>query len=196
MEGCSVSSDSKVGIANYMYFEKMTLNSASIENFNWISAVTISLGKTSRIGKLNRIKELNDLILLDGAVILARNGIYAPERYSKESYFIFENQNLVLGRNSEILRKNYMDCTGSIRFGNNVVLGGNGSEFWTHAYNESRNIKLGDICFLDDIFVGSSCIFNPGIEICSNVIIAPGSVVYKSICEPGLYSSHNMLKKK
>lgn len=196
--GYKVSYGSFIGMFNYISSRNMLIQDAQIGSFNWIDVKELEMKKSSTIRRFNRFKYLNILYLDELALIHSHNGIFAPDKNvtHNEVAFDFSSQNLILGRRSELLRKNYVDLTRSLTIGNNVVVGGNGSEFWTHGYDINRNIIVGDIVIGDDIFIGSGCIFNPRAKIASSITIAPGSVIYKELNTKGMYTSHNLYKKK
>jgi acetyltransferase-like isoleucine patch superfamily enzyme len=196
--GYRVSYGSYVGLFNYISSGNILMQNAQIGSFNWIDTKDLVMNQGSAIRRFNRFKHLNMLHLDELALIQSHNGIFAPEKKAKyhEVAFDFSSQNLFLGRRSELLRKNYVDLTRSLTIGNNVVVGGNGSEFWTHGYDINRNIIVGAIVIGDDIFIGSGCIFSPSAKIASSITIAPGSVIYKELNMKGMYTSHNLYKKK
>lgn len=196
--GCKISYNSFIGYFNYIKFNELEINSGRIGHLNWLDINQIRIKQGAWIGNLNRIKSVNQVLLKENAIIQARNKVFGPSIHHRNlsDDYKLEFQNLVLGERSELLRSNFVDLTRSVTLGDNVVIGGNGSEFWTHGFDVERNLKAGDIELGDNIFVGSQCIFTPGVKIVDKVIIAPGSVVYKSINEAGLYSSHQLVKKK
>lgn len=196
--GYKVSYGSNVGLFNYISSGNILMHNAQIGSFNFIDAKDLVMNQGSIIKRFNRFKHLNMLHLDELALIQSHNGIFAPEKNAKdyEVAFDFSSQNLFLGRSSELLRKNFVDLTRSLTIGNNVVVGGNGSEFWTHGFDIHRNMKLGQIKIGNNVFIGTKCIFSPGASVIGNVIIAPGSVVYKDIKESGLYSSNSLFMIK
>ncbi len=77
-----------------------------------------------------------------------------------------------------------MDLWNDISLGNNTWIAGRGSQFWTHG---SIHTKLGNkylsIILKDNIYVGSSCCFAPGVIIENANLIGLGSVITKSFLE-------------
>jgi len=188
--GYKIDSNSSVGMFNIIISDNVNLVDSKIGSFNYIDAKCVNI-QNGLINKFNRIKHLNNLTLEEKSVIFSGNFIGG----SKSSKAI-ETQNLKLGADSEILRSNYFDVTDEIEIGKNVVFGGNGSEIWTHGFDTKRNLLTGKVMFENDVFIGSKCIFTKGIKVVSNTTIGPGSVVYKSIVESGLYSSQQLIKIK
>jgi acetyltransferase-like isoleucine patch superfamily enzyme len=175
---------------NIIVADKFSLTNSKIGVGNYIDAKKVSMD-CGFINKFNRIKHLNELSLAENSIVFSGNFIGGSQDFEN-----IYNQNLILGKDSEILRKNYFDVTATIEIGNNVVFGGNGSEIWTHGFDTNRKLLTGKIVFKNDIFIGSKCIFTKGIEIGDKITIGPGSVVYKSVTESGIYSSQQLIKIK
>lgn len=189
--GYQIDQASKIGMFNCIVGEKVKIHKTRIKNFNYILAKEINFEKNTFIGKFNRIKFLNQLFLNEG-VTLVKGNFIGGSRFKENLPF----QNCLIGKNSAVLRGNYFDVTQSINIGENVVFGGNGSEIWTHGFDTNKNRIDGAVVFENNIFIGSRCIFSKNIKICSNVTIAPASVVYKSIDTEGVYSSQKLYKIK
>lgn len=177
---------------NYISCNEVVLQDAVIGSFNLIIVSRLTMAPGSSIFKRNRIKHLNTLAIKEQGLINTGNFIGAQK--TTEGQFDFNAQNLVLGKRSEILRNNYFDVVRPITIGDNVVFGGQGSEIWTHGFEVDRTMLVGAVAFGDNIFIGSKCIFTKNVQVASNVTIGPGSIVYKSITESGLYSSHQIHK--
>lgn len=188
--GYKIDIKSKVGMFNVISANELVMSNSIIGNFNYIDAKNVSIQK-GLIKKFNSIKHLNKLTLAENSIIFSKNFIGGSKDLKNNV-----NQNLALGLNSEILRNNYFDVTSEIIIGDNVVFGGNGSEIWTHGFDTSRKMLTGKVVFQNDIFIGSKCIFTKGVEVVSYTTIGPGSVVYKSVTESGLYSSQQLVKVK
>ncbi|MDB4533246.1 hypothetical protein N9242_00120 [Vicingaceae bacterium] len=186
--GYQIDYKSSIGMFNVIVADKFVLVNSKIGKFNYIEAKNVTI-KKGIINKFNRIKHINNLGLAENSMIFSKNFIGGSKNQKNKEY-----QNLILGSDSEILRNNYFDVTSEIKIGNNVVFGGNGSEIWTHGFDLDRNILLGTVVFENDIFIGSKCIFTKGVKVVSETTIGPGSMVYKSILESGMYSSHQLLK--
>lgn len=86
----------------------------------------------------------------------------------------------VLGRCSVIELLNYFDLCSSISFGDNVVLGGIRSVFFTHTFFEQKFMPI-EIC--NNVFIGSNCLFQMNTKIPSNSVVGIGSIVVGSIEE-------------
>jgi acetyltransferase-like isoleucine patch superfamily enzyme len=190
--GYRISGRSKIGMFNYLDCRELHLNDAHIGSFNLVLARKLVLAPGAYIKSRNRIKHLNQVSLQEKAYIFKGNFMGGP--VSGEPGFVFEEQNLFLGKESAVNRHNYFDLVRAITIGNNVVFGGEGSEIWTHGYDTDRTLLSGGVTFGNDIFIGSRCIFTKGVQVADQVTIGPGSVVYKPITEKGLYSTHQLVK--
>jgi acetyltransferase-like isoleucine patch superfamily enzyme len=187
-----INGNSKIGMFNYISCKEVVLQDAIIGTFNLIIVSKLTMDPGSLILKRNRIKYLNTLSIKESGIVNIGNFIGAQK--TNEGLFKFDDQNLLLGKRSEILRNNYFDVVRPIIIGDNVVFGGQGSEIWTHGFEVDRTMLVGGVTFGDNIFIGSRCIFTKNVNVVSNVTIGPGSIVYKSINESGFYSSHQIEK--
>lgn len=194
--GYKISGHSKIGFFNVICSEELNCDGAKIGNFNYIKCAFLTLKKGASINKFNRLKNINKLELKKEAMIFSWNFISGIPKGSSHHALEFNNQNICLGENSALLRKNYIDLVDEITIGSNVVFGGNGSEIWTHGFDTKRNFLKGKVSFGNNIFVGSKCIFTKGISIADETSFASGSVIYKSILERGTYSTHQLRKIK
>jgi UDP-3-O-[3-hydroxymyristoyl] glucosamine N-acyltransferase len=189
-----IDKNSRIGMFNYINCNSLRMKQATIGSFNFIVVRTLDLGLKSNIYSRNRIKNLNCLTIGESGIIYKSNFIGGPNNGNKP--FIFEMQNLLLGNSSDILRNNYFDIVRPIIIGNNVVFGGEGSEIWTHGFETNRTMLTGEVSFGNNIFIGSGCVFTKSVHVCDNVTIGPSSVIYKSINEPGFYTTHQIIKVK
>ena len=96
---------------------------------------------------------------------------------------------------SELSGKHFFDVSNSITIGDNVVIGGFNSVFWTHGYDFNRNFKTGPIKIGNNIFIGSHSSITHGVEIGNNITIGTRSVINKSLLNSGFYASTNKIKK-
>jgi len=81
---------------------------------------------------------------------------------------------LKIGKCSVIELFHYFDLCGDIIIGNNVVVGGIKSVFFTHSFHkpEFDPIMLGDNCY-----IGTNCLFQMGTRILNNSVVGMGSVI-------------------
>lgn len=75
---------------------------------------------------------------------------------------------------------NYFDLCADITIGNNVVVGGIRSVFFTHTLFEKHFMP---ITIGDDVYIGSNCRFQMGTSIAPKSVVGMGAVVIKGIEE-------------
>lgn len=192
--GYRISYDTKIGMLNILNCSDVEIDKGRIGSFNFIKVNTLKINGGT-INRLNRILNANEINVEKGALINVGNKIIGSKLSRSE---IHSNQmNLFLGNNCEILRNCIVDLSGGEIFMKaNVVLGGVGTQIWTHGFNNYRVFVKGGVNLGVDIFIGSRSIITQGVTVCNNVIIGAGSVVAKSIVEPGFYVSSQLVLKK
>ncbi len=185
--GHKISYKSKIGFS-FLAIKRIELDKHSkIKHFNFIKINSLKLNEASFIGSLNTIKGPFNVVLDNKAGIAKQNKIrraYSPITYA--------NAKLHLGQNSFIVSNHFLDLTKSIYIGNNSIIAGIGSQFWTHGYYHSdtgeERIRIdGGIKIENNVYVGSSCIFNPGVKVANSIHIGGGSVISKNLDKPGMY---------
>ncbi|WP_428768142.1 DapH/DapD/GlmU-related protein [Treponema sp. HNW] len=166
-------------------------NDTTIQAFSLIHSRNIDIGSNSKIYRKCFIKGLSSFEIGNDVIFGANTTVYA--RYKGVEYQ--KNWcNFKLGNKSVVSQNTMFDCTDNISIGSNVVLGGGATCFFTHGYDIQRNRVQGDIRINDDCYIGTRCIFCPGVYVTSGVLICPGTVVYKNIVEKGMYSSAQLVK--
>lgn len=184
--GYKVDYKSRIGIS-FISVNSLELDQSKIGNFNWIHVNTIKLDQYSEIGRMNIIKGPIDVRLGASSAVGRLNKIYRawPNSGLVESQF-------ELGIWSKITVDHYLDCTRSIRFGDYSTLAGRSSQLWTHGYFHSEEgldrIRIdGKIYIGNNVYIGSSCFFNPGVNVTDSVHIGGNSAISKNISAPGMY---------
>ncbi|UPS92550.1 hypothetical protein [Bizionia sp. M204] len=109
----------------------------------------------------------------------------------------YGNAILSLGENSIIVSNHFLDLTKSISIGQHSILAGIGSQLWTHGYYHDdtgpARIRIdGEIKIQNNVYVGSRCIFNPGVVVNNAINIGAGSIISKNLMEKGMYVSQKM----
>ena len=165
---------SKIGHFNLFKIDNMKLSKQSIiKNLNYFKGpITVDIGKKSKIGRLNKFTRA-----------------YSPVTYG-ESFFCIKD-------GTGITYANFFDLTCSITLGNNSQIAGKGTQFWTHGYmhaNEGiERIRVdGEIIIGDNVYIGSRCVFNPGVKVANAINIGGNSVISKDLTEAGMYVNQSL----
>lgn len=188
--GYKISYKSKIGPFNLLLIGNCEITDAVIGMFNKISCKKLVLSKKSRISKYNRFSFVNYIIIGESSVIRNNNTISGTT--FETPYKNFEG--IKIGNHSTITNGHAFDCADSIEIGSKVIVGGSGSQFWTHGFTNDRVKIQGPIIIEDNIYIGSRCMFMPAIRICTDNVIAGGTTVSKSILESGIYASSKLIK--
>ena len=109
-----------------------------------------------------------------GAQIAAYNtfecGWWVPDDPGGRAGF---TRRLEIGEDTLISSRHYFDVAGTITLGDGSIIGGIGSQFWTHGPRvKQRDIRIGKHCY-----VGSATIFAPGSGLADHTMVALGSLV-------------------
>lgn len=110
---------------------------------------------------------LDKIILKQNSLIDRSNWITGYPTGTNKKYFEDEKEResmLILGENSVITKKHYLDCTNVVNIGKYVTIAGYNSQFLTHSvdiyYNRQKShpINIGDYCFISTrvIILGGS----------------------------------------
>ena len=169
-------------------FQHKKIDSSAYIGFSYINVNHLIIDKNVRIKHFVRMNGIEYVHLQENSYIGNHNTFYCSALAGDYGHF-------TLGKCSELVRQNSLDLTSNITIGNNVVVGGFGSQLWTHGFDVLRNRIQGEITIGNNVYVGSSTIFNLGVSICDNVSLGAGSVVSKSITEYGLHAGVPAVKK-
>lgn len=170
-------------------FLKMEQGS-NIGNFNYFRKCTnVILKSNSTIRKYNFFNNCKVLSLGKGSVISHSNKFQHNENVS-----LGVGGEITLGNMTNIVSNHYFDLTDNIDIGDDCIIAGKGSEFWTHGFDIDRNRIQGNIVLLNNIYVGAGTKFNYGLIVKSNNIIGMGSIVTKSIINEGYLIAGNPAK--
>lgn len=173
---------------SYIKSKKVFIDNGSIiSHGNWINVNSIYMQKKTFIQKLNFISGPLELEMKTGSAIGNLNRIIRAKLPIS-----WGDSTLLLGKLTKITSRHYIECSKSIIFGDFSILAGIQSQIWTHGFihaasGPDRYRVDGDIEIGNNVYIGSSCTFNPGIKICDAVTIGSNSSVSRSIKDPGLY---------
>lgn len=190
--GHKIGKGTKIGFS-LIYVNKFTLlDNTKIGHLNLILNESLTLKQHAYIGYLNIFKGPFSIILNEKAAIGNKN--YITRAKKGISYGV---SNLTLGALTKVTVGHHLDLTRSITFGDNSILAGIKSQLWTHGYyhaNEGPDrIRIdGEIKIGNNVYVGSACIFNPGVKVNDAIHIGAGSVISKNLQESGMYVSQGL----
>jgi acetyltransferase-like isoleucine patch superfamily enzyme len=169
-------------------FPSKNIHNNSYIGFSYINVKHLTVAENVRIKHLVKMKGLESVVLKKNSFIGNHNSFYCNATLGDNGHFI-------LGVDSELVRQNALDLTCNITIGDNVVIGGFGSQFWTHGFDVYRNRIEGEIVIANNVYIGSSTVFNLGITICDDVIVGAGSLVSRNIKQTGFYAGSPISKK-
>lgn len=177
---------------NIINCERIYMRKAVIGCLNRIQCISLTMNEGSCIDRMNKVSLVNELNMETKSKIGRQICVVG---YYVDDYAKRETCNLSLGEESLLTHQHRIDCTTSVSIGHNVVVAGNGTQMWTHGFDNNRNMVAKPILIGDNIYVGSRSIICQGVTIVSDVIIGAGTCVHKSISEPGFYVSNTIYKK-
>lgn len=162
-------------------------NNVKIGHFNLILNDKIHLKEDSIIGYLNILKGPFSVLLDNKAAIGNKNYMTRAK-----TGITFGKSLLHLGNLTKITVGHHLDLTQSIIFGENSILAGIKSQLWTHGYYHADigkdRIRIdGEIYIGNNVYIGSSCVFNPGVKVGNSIHIGGGSTISKDLNKSGMY---------
>lgn len=141
-----------------------------------------SIGENVTIGK--SIINCKNVKIGDNVYIADKNVFSCNELVVGDNTKIHFNNKFIgstsikIGSDSRIINNHYFDLWNSINIGNGTWIAGKESEFWTHGSTNTMNSEKSlSIEIGDNIYIGSRCLFAPGVKINSNNLIGLGSVI-------------------
>jgi len=188
--GYMISGHTRIAMLTLLLARQVEINSATIGPLNLIRINALQMDEGALIGKLNMFRKLKMLHLSNNAYILHRNFIGGTFGTSVEC----GREELHLGRQTQISLSSFFDLSDRITLGENVVIAGAGTQFWTHGFDHRRERSVAPINIGNNVFIGSASTVVQGIQICDDVTVGAGTVVHRTISEPGLYVSSCLRK--
>jgi acetyltransferase-like isoleucine patch superfamily enzyme len=186
-----IEANCKIGFSLVLCKQMRMAGGARIGHFNLIYNVeNLVLDKDSCINDRNIIKYARSFYLDHGSVIRNANTLVRDPLGTDKGDF-------QLGEYSLITAKHLFDLTDDITIGDNTVIGGIGSQFWTHGFDIYRNGIQAPIIIKNNCYVAASCLISLGVTIESKNQIGLGTVVTKSITSSnGFWISNQLVRKK
>lgn len=174
--------------------------------FSYIKVNKLVMLDDSRIGHFNFIRKLDELFLSEGACICNFNriGQFNLIKLNKKSkitsYNVFGGDNyynegtkeFILGEKSNITVNHKFDVVDSIYIGDNTVIAGSYSQFYTHSFDLNRERLQWKITIGNNCYIGTRAVVLANIT--DNVIVGAGSIVNKDIQESGLWASNRLYR--
>lgn len=190
--GYRIERSAHVSAFTLLLADKVEVQGGHIGPFNVIRVGTLSMEAGSLIRKFNHITTVRRLHLDQGAMILNRNFIGGTHGTDLTN----GREELLVGPYSQLSIGCFIDVSDRVALGENVVVAGAGTQFWTHGFDHQRVRLTGPIEIGDNVFIGSASVVVQGVRICSSVSVGAGSVVHRSIEAPGLYASASLERKR
>ena len=136
--------------------------------FTYIDARYVTIGDNVLIASFNLLHRLKTITLKSGSRMNGFNWITGA-RVGK----------FFLGRNSAVTRMHFFESSGDIIIGDNTIIAGRNSHFFTHGISATnlddvRPIVIGDWCY-----IGSSTRWVPGSGIADRTFVGMGAVLTK-----------------
>lgn len=185
--GHKIDWSSRIGLS-FIYVEELNLGKHSkIGHLNFIKVKAVELDEKAVIRSLNFFKGPFHIKLNEDAAIGKQN------RFQRSKPPItYGDSILTAGKGTRITTGNYFDLTRSITFGEHSQVAGMGTQFWTHGYIHAKKgvdrIRIdGAISIGNNVYIGTRCVLNPGIQIADAINIGGNSVVSKSLTKSGMY---------
>ena len=151
-----------------------------------IDCEQLVMGEGSRIGHLNVLRGMRQVRIGPGATVENLNWITASSMFLDRPDPMLEKASFLLGRESAVTSRHYIDCSGGVRIGQFTIVGGVRSTILSHQIDLSHGVQtsarteIGDYCF-----VSSNVCVAPGSRIPNRSVIAMGGVVVGELSTPG-----------
>lgn len=190
--GYQISSGTHIGFGSILRCGQCEIDGARFGFLNYVQCNKLQAGRGSHIVRMNKFVYVNQVTIGRNVMIRSQNafigtrGTIAPFK---------QHENITIGDDSIITIRHSFDLSDSISIGRNVTFGGNASEVWTHGFDINHTKVQAAVSVGDNVYIGSRSIIVQGVRICDRVAIAAGTVVSKSITEPGFYVSSTLIRK-
>lgn len=162
------------------------------------------IGQNCRIGLL-AIIDARTIILGDEVMIAGFNLLHRLEKLEMQTGSRMNGFNWVtgartgslhLGRNTAITRLHFFEASGDVFIGDNTIIAGRGSHFFTHGISainldDVRPIRIGPWSY-----IGSSTRFVPGSGVARGTFVGMGAVVTRMSTEEYILLAGNPARMK
>ena len=157
---------------------KWEIGARTTIGFSIILADQVKIGSDVRIRHFNMFRGLRLLEIGDGAIILNFNDSMAGREPGWPA-------SLRIGRYTDVTSHHYFDCSGGIVIGDNSVIGGRGSQLWTHYRVNASELQPRSLSIGSRVYVCA----NATLVYChipDDSIVGAGAVVTKDIPDDSL----------
>ena len=167
----------RLRILLHRVINKYQISSSAVLGFGVVLAVDRATIGRAMIGKGSRFDGPCSLVIEDDVLIGAKNTFSSihdePGDMEKVERDAPPMNSCIIRRNAWINGDHYVDTTGGFELGENSLIAGRGSQFWTHGL-KGGSVVIGSYCY-----VSSHVIFTPRSAAGNHTLVAPGSVVTK-----------------
>ena len=190
--GHEIGQNVKIGFS-YIGVPKLVLKeNAKIGHLNIVLNSSIHMQANAQIGYMNILKGPFKLYLKEKAALGNKNYLTRAK-----SGITYGDSILQLGKLTKITTSHHLDLTRSVFFGDFSILAGIRSQLWTHGYYHSDQgadrVRIdGEIFVGNNVYIGSGCIFNPGVRVADAVHVGGGCTVSKNLDKSGMYVNQGL----
>jgi acetyltransferase-like isoleucine patch superfamily enzyme len=148
-----------------------------------LQVVELSLGEGSSVGSLCFVRGLRRLELHDNALLGNLNLVSAAAAFDLGHG---QRGTLILGAESAITNRHYLDCSGGIQVGRLATIAGCRSTVLSHQIDLASNrpttasVMIGDRCF-----VGSNAAIVSGSQLPDDSVLAMGALLRPGLTQKG-----------
>ena len=145
----------------------------------------VQIGDDATVGPFNAFRNLAHLKLCNGAQVGQWNWVSASSHMRQAG----GPGSFLLGLESALTSRHYVDCTGGVRIGDFTAIGGERSTFISHGVSWVTSdqtygpIEIGDYCL-----ISSNVQVAPGTIVGNRIVVGMGSTIAGKLTEPGLYA--------
>lgn len=155
----------------------------------------VRLDAGCRISNFNVFRGLEKISMKSNASIGSWNWFSAATEFTRQE----PRACFVIGRESAVTSRHYIDCSGGVLIGDFSTVAGQRSTFLSHGIDFDRNIQttapinIGDACF-----VSTGCTVLKGATLASKSVLAAGAVLTSQdpLARPGLWAGVPAVWKK
>jgi len=142
--------------------------------FSFLDVNNLTLGDNVNINSWNYFKNIQQLEMKKNSRIGGRCNWFTCSENNKETV---GSGHIIIGEGSNITSKHYFDVQEIIHIGNNTMIAGSNSVFYTHTVTPTKKKVNKPVVIGSNCYIGSHCLLVPGAIIGDSSFVAAGSVV-------------------